>query len=256
MRKISIILCASVCVFAGSLLSIYGQEKRTIELSAQEILAHVDEVLRYPKGSLSGSITHIYPTGKSFTLFLKGSISDEDFLFVVGNSDRGDQFKVLYNLGGEDIWVYNIASLQLFHKIDIDKFDPVLATNFSFVDLSNADYQANYNAKIDGETVVKGKECYRVKLEPIFKKGDYGYLVAFVSKGDFVPLKIDYYDRDRVIVKSMSVAQLAQFSGRSFPVRYDMLNVKTGTLSILTFFNVDPSVTFNKDIFRHQTLGQ
>lgn len=256
MRKKIISLIAFICAAVSAVNTGYSQEKRTVELSAQEILARMDEILRYPKGALSGSITHIYPDGKSFTIFLKGNISDDDYLFVVSSSERGDQFKVLYNLGGEDIWVYNIASLQLFHKIDIDKYDPLLATNFSFIDLSNADYQANYNAKIEGESIIKGKECFKLKLEPIFKKGDYGNLVAFVSKSDFVPMKIDYYDQDRVIIKSMSVAQVAQYAGRNFPVRYDMLNVKSGTLSIMKFFNVDPAVTFKKEIFRHQLLGQ
>jgi len=256
MRKKIISLIAFICATVSAVNTVYSQEKRTVELSAQEILARMDEILRYPKGALSGSITHIYPDGKSFTIFLKGNIADEDYLFVVSSSERGDQFKVLYNLGGEDIWVYNIASLQLFHKIDIDKYDPLLATNFSFIDLSNADYQANYNAKIEGESIIKGKECFKLKLEPIFKKGDYGNLVAFVSKSDFIPMKIDYYDQDRVIIKSMSVAQVAQYAGKNFPVRYDMLNVKSGTLSIMKFFNVDSSVSFKKEIFRHQLLGQ
>jgi len=187
---------------------------------------------------------------------LKGSITGEDFLFVVSSNERGDQFKILYNLNGEDIWVYNIMSLQLFHKIDVDRFDPILGTNFSYLDLSNADFQANYTARIEGDSVVKGRECYRLNCDPIFQKGDYGKLIMFVSKGDFIPLKIDYYDQDKVITKSMSIAQVANMSGKNFPIRYDMLHVKSGTLTILKFFNVDPKVTFNKDIFRHQTLGQ
>jgi hypothetical protein len=93
-------------------------------------------------------------------------------------------------------------------------------------------------------------------LDPIFKKGEYGLLTLFVAKDSYIPMKIDYYDRDKVIIKSMSVSQAASFGNRTFPVRYDMLHVKSGTLSILKFFGVDDKVSFNKDIFRHQTLGQ
>ena len=236
--------------------SAFSQEKRTVELTAQEILARADALLRYPKGMLSGSITHIYPNGKSFNVILKGSISDDDFLFVVGTPDRGDQFKVLYNLGGEDIWVYNLHALQLFHKIDVDKYDPMLNTNFSFLDLSNADFQSNYIARIDGDAVIKGKECYKMSLDPIFKKGEYGLLTLFIAKDSYLPMKIDFYDQDKVIIKSMSISQAATYGARLFPVRYDMLHVKSGTLSILKFFGVDDKATFNRDIFRHQTLGQ
>ena len=173
-----------------------------------------------------------------------------------GTADRGDQFKVLYNLGGEDIWVYNIHALQLFHKIDVDKYDPLMSTNFTYMDLSNADLQSNYIAKIEGDAVIKNKECYKMGLEPIFKKGEYGRLSLYVSKADFIPLKMDFYDQDKVIIKSMSISQTASFGSRTFPVRYDMLHVKSGTLSILKFFNVDDKSSFNKEIFRHQTLGQ
>ena len=234
----------------------FSQEKRIVELTAQEILARADSLLRYPKGVLSGSITHIYPNGKSFNVVLKGNISDDDFLFLVGTPDRGDQFKVLYNLGGEDIWVYNLNALQLSHKIDVDKYDPLLNTNFSFLDLSNADFQSNYIARIDGDAIIKGKECYRMSLDPIFKKGEYGLLTLFIAKDSYLPMKIDFYDQDKVIIKSMSISQAATYGSRLFPVRYDMLHVKSGTLSILKFFGVDDKATFNKDIFRHQTLGQ
>jgi hypothetical protein len=256
MRRTFVHAAVLVCVAFIAAVPIYSQGNRTIELTAQELLARVDNVLRYPKGALSGSITHIFPDGRSFSLLLKGSMSDDDYLFVIGSPERGDQFKVLYNLGGEDIWVYSITSLQLFHKIDIDRFDPILSTNFSYLDLSNADLQSNYTARIEGDSIIKGKECYRLKCEPIYKKGDYGYLTIFVSKVDFIPLKIDYYDQDRVIMKSMSVAQVAQFAGRNFPVRYDMLHVKSGTLSIMKFSNFDPSISFNKEIFRHQSLDK
>jgi hypothetical protein len=243
-------------IIITAILPSKGQEKRVVELTAQEILSRVDEVLRYPKGQLNGSLTHIFPDGRTLNIVIKGSISDEDYLFVLGSYERGDQFKVLYNLGGEDIWVYSLTSLQLFHKIDVDKFDPVLATNFSFFDISNADFQSNYTAKIEGDSLIKGKECYRLRCDPILKKGEYGKITLYVTKTDFIPLKIDYFDSDMVIMKSMSIAQTVQVGGRQFPVRYDMLHVKSGTLSILNFNKLDPAVIFSKDIFRHQMLGQ
>jgi hypothetical protein len=39
------------------------QDTREVELQAQEILARVDEVLRYPEGLLKGQLSHIFPDG-------------------------------------------------------------------------------------------------------------------------------------------------------------------------------------------------
>lgn len=241
-------------LFVGSVS--HSQNTTTIELTAQEILSRVDAVMRYPVGLLTGSLTHIMPDGRSSNFLLKGSISTDDYLFVVGSSERGDLYKILYNLGGEDIWVYRINSLELFHKMDVDRFESVVGTNFTYLDLSNADFQSNYNAILDGIVPVKGRECYRLQCEPIFKKGEYGRIVVFASKGDFIPLKIDYYDQDKVIIKSMAVSQTVDDNGRIFPVRYDMLHIRSGTLTILKFFKVDSKITFKSEMFMHQTLGQ
>ncbi len=263
-----------------SLLNYYKIELfsqgRDTELTAKEILARVDKIFQYPRGLLKGAIMHVYPSGKKFTLQIKANIAEEDFLFVFSNKARGNQIKILYNLGGEDIWVYNILTIKLFNKKDIDKYEPLLNTNFNFSDFSNADLQSNYNADIKGETVVKGKLAYKLELDPIFKKekdlldnkksrlnfirryghGEYGKLTLYVTKKDYIPLRIDFHDQDKVILKTMSIAQMGHFNKRMFPVRYDMLNIKKGTLTILKFFDVDAKREFDKNIFRHQNLGE
>lgn len=148
-----------------------AQEKRKIELTAQGILARVDRVLAYPEGQIDGRMKHIRPDGQSFTINLKAFISRGDFLFTFSNRQRGDQLKVLYNLGGEDIWVYNIHAIKLYHKLGVDKYDSVLNTNFSYLDLSNYDLQSNYSASIEGDAFIKGYEAFKLKLNPIFKGG-------------------------------------------------------------------------------------
>jgi hypothetical protein len=136
-----------------------AQDKEAVEITAQSILAKVDRIMQYPQGELQGRMKHIFPDGNSFTVDFKGKITRNDFLFYFSSITRGESLKVLYNMAGEDIWVYNIHSLKLFHKMGIDKYDLLASTNFSFIDLSNSDYQSNYNARITGRTVIKGIDC-------------------------------------------------------------------------------------------------
>lgn len=236
--------------------NINAQENREIEITAQEILARVDNVLKYPEGLLEGYLMHIYPNGKKVSLKVKANIAEEDFLFTFSSTLRGDQLRVLYNLGGEDIWVYNLLSIKLFHKIDVGKYEPLLETNYNFIDLSNADLQSNYIGKLKGETVVKGRRVFYLTLDPIYKDGEYGKLTLYVTKENYLPLRIDYHDRDKVLLKTMSIAKLATFKKRAFPVRYDMLDIKRGTLTILQFNDYDEKIKHSKKIFRHENLGE
>lgn len=253
-RIISIIFI--ICIIPLFTAIAYSQQKREIELGAQEIIARVDKVLEYPRGLIRGKLMHIQPDGNSSIINLQGNIGENDSLFIFSNTDRGEQLKVLYNLKGEDIWVYNIHAIKLFHKMDIDKYDPVLMTNFYYIDLSNAAYQSNYNGTIIGDAVVKGYDTYKLRLDPIYKGGNYGVLTLYASKKDFIPIRIDFHDNDKVIFKSLSVVKTIARNNRIIPVRYDMLDIRRGTVTILEFFGFDDSVVFDKSIFFHQRLGE
>ncbi len=235
---------------------VYSQKKDTVEITAQGILARVDRIMQYPEGEIQGRMKHIFPDGKSFDIDLKGNISRNDFLFFFSSAARGESLKVLYNMSGEDIWVYNIHSVKLFHKMGIDKYDSLMSTNFSFIDLSNSDFQSNYNARIIDKTLIKGIECYKLSLEPIFDSSEYGLITMFVSMDQYLPLRIDYHDRDKVIFKFQSLAKTMEKNGRIIPIRYDMLNIKDGTVTILSYLKFEESIKYQGEIFRPEKLGE
>ncbi len=233
-----------------------SSQERKIELTAQGILARVDRIMEYPGGIIRGKIKHIRPDGKSFSINLTAFIAEDNYLFTFGDSDRGDRIKVLYNLGGEDIWVYNIHAIKLYHKMGIDKYDPLLATNYTYLDISNSDFQSNYTASIVGEAIVKSKDSYKLILKPIYRGGMYGIITLYVSKDDFIPLRIDYHDRDNAIFKFMTIAKVRKRGKRIVPVRYDMMDIRSGTVTIMSFFDFEENVKFDANIFRSEKLGE
>jgi len=253
MRIKLIILAVLISVLSAV---IYAQDKESVEITAQSILARVDRIMQYPDGEIQGRIKHIFPDGNSFTVDFKGKITRNDFLFHFSSLSRGESLKVLYNMAGEDIWVYNIHSLKLFHKMGIDKYDLLAATNFSFIDLSNSDYQSNYNARITGRTVIKGVDCYRLYLEPLYPESMYGALTMYVSVEKYHPLRIDFHDRDKVIFKFMTLAKVMENGDKTIPLRYDMLNIKDGTVTILSFLKFEDNVKYQSEIFRPEKLGE
>jgi len=235
--------------------SLYPQRSE-VEITAQTVLANVDRIMQYPVGEIQGKMKHIFPDGKSFEIDFKGFITRNDFLFSFKSSTRGESLKVLYNMGGEDIWVYNIHALQLFNKMGIDKYDSLIFTNFSFIDMSNSSFQTNYNARITGRSMIKGIECYRLNLDPIFDKSEYGLITLYATVDQYLPLRIDFHDRDKVVFKFLSLAKTMEKSGRIIPIRYDMLNIKNGTVTILNFMKFDEDKKFTGEMFRPEKLGE
>ncbi len=232
-----------------------AQAEREVELTAQEILARVDRIMEYPDGILKGYMMHITPDGSAQKLQITGYIQKNQFLFDIIKPARGSIQKVLYRIGGEDLWVYDMAARALFHKMGIDKYDDILATNFFYVDISNADLQSNYVARIDGSVILKNNDCYKLTLDPIDKTGAYGKLTLYVVKKNYIPLRIDYHDQDKVIFKTLSIVKVAQKDGRTFPVRYDMLNIKKGTMTVMEITSIEDGAAINPEIFRPEKLG-
>jgi len=247
------LICSALFVFNTDSIS---QEDRKIELNAQGILARVDKIFEYPKGLVKGIMKHIRPDGTSTTINFTGCISNEDYLFTFSSRERGNQLKVLYNLGGEDIWVYNIHALKLFHKLGIDRYDEILSTNYTFLDMSHANFQSNYTATISGEAFVKGNDVWKLVLKPIAKGGEYGMLTLYVTKDKFIPIRVDYHDRDKAIFKFMTIVKLKENDKRIVPLRYDMMNIRQGTVTIINFSDYDENASFDKEIFRSEKLGE
>ena len=252
MKRIFLLLI--IIIFTAD-YSLHSQRSE-VEITAQTILANVDRIMQYPAGEVQGKMKHIFPDGKSFEIDFKGAITRNDFLFSFKSSTRGESLKVLYNMGGEDIWVYNIHAVQLFHKMGIDKYDSLIFTNFSFIDMSNSSFQTNYNARITGRSLIKGIECYKLNLDPIFAQSEYGLITLYATVDQNLPLRIDFHDKDKVVFKFLSLAKTIEKNGRIMPLRYDMLNIKNGTVTILNFMKYEENKKFTGEIFRPEKLGE
>jgi hypothetical protein len=254
-RVFRLLKISAILLISGIYSSSYSQERR-IEVNAQAILARVDRILDYPRGQIRGRIKHVKPNGSTYSLNVTAYITKNDYLFIFNSRERGDQLKVLYNLGGEDIWVYDTHAVKLYHKMGVDKYDSVFLSNFYFLDLSNADLQSNYTASIQGTAIIKGYDAYKLRLKPIFRSGGYGMLTLYVTKDEFIPLRIDYHDRDNVIFKFLTISKIMRKDKDVIPVRYDMMNIRNGSISILSFYSFDNNVRFDKSIFRSEKLGE
>lgn len=254
MKLISVVLLSFLFNYLN--LFAYAQEKPEAGLNADEILARVDKVFGYPKSRLRGKMVHVTPDGKSRMITIWGAASGEGLLLKFSSTGRDDELKVLYNPKGENIWVYDLHANKVFNKRGTDMFDALMMTNFTFVDLSHASLQHSYTATIKGEAVTKGIDCYLLVLEPVVKAGVYGKLEVFVAKKDFIPLRIDYHDSEKIIFKTMSIVKTATQNGRIIPIRYDMYDIKKKTATIVEFFEFNESIKFERKLFRHENLRE
>ena len=221
------------------------------------ILSRVHEIMRLPEGVSRGRIKHLHPNGASFTLDFKAMVLGDSSFLVFHNKERGEQLEAFYTLGGENIQIHMTQRRHLVRKTNVDKYEPVLYTNFSYIDFSGYRFTDNYICELDGEEEVNGLLCNKLELKPIFPESLYGRLTLYAAKDNSLPLKIEFRGKDFVLIKVLTIAQAARKGDAIIPLRYEMRDIRSGDVSILIFNSFNEKIPESeRNIFSPEGMGK
>lgn len=231
-------------------------EGKRVTVPIQEIIARVDQSFRFGDGILTGRLTAVTKSGSTaqwdFTMYNK----EGKRLFQFSSSKRGLEAKILFREDGEEIWLWDASRAQLFRKRDYERFQSVMGTGFSYIDLSGYSLQANYNGSEAILYKTRDDNIFtRLSMRPIISS-NYGKLVLLADQQkSYRPIRIDFHDRQGIMFKTMRQAYgqvLLKSSGKSgtlsSPNRLEVLHLKTGMITRFEVFTYDDS-RLPKDTF-------
>jgi hypothetical protein len=168
-------------------------------------------------------------TIRSFVEFrAPADVAGTKFLSVQKRGETADQF------------IYLPAFKKVKRVVGAQRAASFMGTDFSYADLDgrdvdNADWKRLKDESVDGE------ECYVVEGTP--KKPDadsYGKSVLWVHKKHLIPMRIDFYERDKTTVKKrLSVKKLERKNERWVAADSVMETPKKGTETKLKLESVD-----------------
>ena len=247
-----------------------GKKRETIPV--QEMLLRVDEVLKIPAGLLTGRLSAVTKTGKSavwdFSLYRKTIVKDglnqTAMLYVLSSKRRGLEAKILFRENGDEIWLWDAVRGRLFRKRDLEKYQGVLGTGFSYLELSGAEYQATYTGRRAVLLRTPDKKVMtRMTMVPI-NPGLYSKLRLLADQQkEYRPVRIDFHGRRKVLHKTLNFYYgdiLLKDQGRTsktrLPVRLEMLDLRTGVISRMEYFSVDKRVNPDNAFFDPDYLNR
>lgn len=233
------------------------------DISGREILGRMDRFLRLPNGLLRGKMTIIHRSGRTRTFKLNLYKNDENALYIFESRRRGLEKKILYNESGEVIWELDAQSKKLFQKRNQEIYSSALGSGFAFIDLAMQSLQANYDAKVTGKAKFEGRTYMKLELKPL-RPGRYKKLVALVDdRKRYRPVRFDFMGQHGVLIKSMTmqysrlpVRTSKRRVRRRLNSRRDLIDPKSGTISILEIFTGDKTVQPDKSIYRNENLSR
>jgi outer membrane lipoprotein-sorting protein len=137
-------------------------------------------------------------------------------VFGAPASVAGTRFLTIENAGkSDDRWIFLPAQGRVRRIDSQGGSGRFVETDFSYDDISSQNRNTDLdNHKIVREDKVNGKDCYVIESTPKDSGYQYSKMVQYIDKSNFVPYKIELYDKKGVQVKLLEVLELKEVQGR------------------------------------------
>ena len=194
-------------------------------VSSKEILDHVDDLFRGTSshGTFSMKVVTAHYTRE---MVMEGWTKGKDFSLIRILSPRKEQGTATLK-ADKDIWNY-LPKVRRVIKVPSSMMGGSwMGSHFTNDDLvkesrmaDDYDHGVTFSGDRDGSPVID------ITLVP---KPDaavvWGKVVVTVAEPDYMPLKVDYYDEDLVLTRTMVYSDPAELGGRKLPARMKMIPV-------------------------------
>lgn len=139
-----------------------------------------------------------------------------------------------------DQYIFLPAFRKVKRVIGAERSSSFMGTDFSYADLDGREVEAA-NWRRMPDQAVAGQDCFVVEGLPKNPNVDsYGRSVVWVHKEHFVPMRIEFYDRDeRTLKKTLVVHRLERKGGRWLAAESEMETPRKGTKTRLSLGDVD-----------------
>ena len=114
----------------------------------------------------------------------------------------------------------------------------------------------DYTHELLPDSSIDGRVCYKIALYPKEEAAVvWGKMLVWITKKDFMQLRVEYYDEDGELVNVMSSSEVKTMSGRPFPTLWEMVPIdKPGNLTILTYHVLEFDKPIADSFFSEQNM--
>ncbi len=157
-----------------------------------------------------------------------------------------------HTFSDRDLWAYFPEYKRVRRIATSAQDDSFFGSDFSYDDFGGPPDLNDYSFNVLKEEVMDGKPCYVIEVTPeVHRK--YTKYIAWVAKGLWVHLKIDYY-QDHDMYRTGIFSDIRTIDGIPTPFKMNMENKKTGHRTELTIESILYHTHFSDDLFSQRSL--
>lgn len=211
--------------------------------SADEILRLMEQTLFPDQYTLVMSMETRDPGGRNRVLEMKTFYRRDtgSFMEILSPArSRGTRF-----LEKDDtLWMY-IPRSNSRSAIRLSPRDSFQGSAFSNDDVGDSNYTEDYTSRLLRQEVFNHEQlgsvdCYVIEALPARPEAPYGKIVSWVTKEDYIPLKMEYYVRSGLQTKVMTLFDIQSIAGRRRPLRMEMRAIdEADKVSVVTIKEIE-----------------
>lgn len=134
---------------------------------------------------------------------------------------------------------------------------PFLGSDFSYDDLVKASQLSqDYLCSLSGEEEIQGEKALFFELTPKKEAAVvYGGVRLWLRKGDYIPLRQEFYDEKNNLIKTLDFSGIKPFGAHKIPALWEMTNnFEKGRQTIITVIEAEFDLPIEDKVFSHQRL--
>ena len=110
----------------------------------------------------------------------------------------------------DDQWLYLPALKRVKRISSRNKSGPFMGSEFAYEDLSSFELE-KYSYTYLKDEQLDGEDCYVVQQTPVDRYSGYTKMVVWIDKAAYRVRKVDFYDRKRALLKTLSFTDYRQY---------------------------------------------
>jgi hypothetical protein len=161
--------------------------------------------------------------------------------YLKPSAARGQTFLMLNN--ADDIWTYFPRTKRVRKLSSSSKNQKVQGSDFSFEDMGSGDsWKTEYNSTNLGSEKYDGTDCWKLESIGIPEQNpSYPKMEVYMRKVDFYPIKIDYFDENDFVEKTLLMSNIKEIEGIPTAMQMTMKNHSEGSETSMETI----SITYN-----------
>jgi outer membrane lipoprotein-sorting protein len=138
----------------------------------------------------------------------------------------------------EKQWIFLPAFKRVKRIASANKSTPFVGSEFSYEDLASVELEKYQYRYIKTENASRC-DCYVVEMRPVDGNSGYQKQMAYVDSKEYIFRRVEYYDRNGDLLKSLELENYQLFIDRYWrPLRLNMVNHRNNRKSVMIWSDV------------------